>query len=270
MPCAGCPHHPARRGAPWAVERGEGLGEHGEAVVLGAGLGLGPGPRGGRCRVADGGQDVAGVVQLGPRRRRRLRAPDAGPAPLDAQRLGRSRRQLAYTARQFGTAPVPGGAVHVVAGQAQFGVRGQEVEVVREGIQALAVGRLRPVVVIVLVLGGVGPADHEEQPGVGPLLGQRATRDAPRLGEASRPKVPLRLPVRGHDLFVLGLHGFPTPDESADRSIRFGAQLSPGEEARSRAFGRRWDAEGAGDRGRVDAGDAAAAEQRRGDGEMRI
>ncbi|XUM02444.1 hypothetical protein ACQ86F_02210 [Streptomyces venezuelae ATCC 10712] len=143
----------------------------------------------GRLRRRGGGQRVDDVVTLHPGGRgssARRGGQDVGRRVGPAQ-LRRVRRQLPEPLQQDGAATVPSGPVQGVGAQTEFGVPGEEIEVVGEGVEGPAEDPLGLVVVVVLVLGHVRAGEGEEERRLGPFRLQGRLRGLTRL----------RVPARG-------------------------------------------------------------------------
>lgn len=118
--------------------------------------------------------------------------------------MGRAGSHLPQPCHQTGAAAVTGRAVEGIAAQAQFGVTGEQTEIVGEGGQTAPVDRIGPVVVIVLFLGGMGTGQHgvEGSARTEPL--QSLLRTDPGIGEPSGEQSRLGVCCR---CFRLARHG---------------------------------------------------------------
>ncbi|MFG2839940.1 hypothetical protein ACGFYE_33630 [Streptomyces zaomyceticus] len=92
------------------------------------------------------------------------------------------RSEFSQTSKEHGASGMSPRPVERVGAGAEFGVLGEQADVVREGVQALTEDPLGGVVVVVVVLGQVGAGERKEEPGVGPVGVQRGPRGGSRLG----------------------------------------------------------------------------------------
>ncbi|MFI0240928.1 hypothetical protein [Streptomyces sp. NPDC016845] len=142
------------------------------------------------------------VVALDVREGRRPE-PAAVPGHLrDPQRLRGAGGQLSQPVRRpLPARPAPR-LLHDVPGEPELGVPGEQVEIVREGVETGPVGALRLGVVVVLLLGRVSPPEDRVEPRVRPVL----VESPPCLGACLRqlPRAQQRLGA-----LVGGQHGLP-------------------------------------------------------------
>ncbi|XIG76608.1 hypothetical protein C1N81_27195 [Streptomyces sp. SGAir0957] len=130
----------------------------------------------------------------------------------DPQRLRRSGCQLRQPVRRPLTARPAPRLFHDVPGEPELGVPGEQVQVVREGVETGLVGALRLDVVVVLVLGRVGPAQDRVEPRVRPVRVEGPLCLGARLRQFPRAHQPLRVLVCGqHGLPVVLLHVWSPP-----------------------------------------------------------
>ncbi len=117
--------------------------------------------------------------------------------------------------------------VQRVGAGAEFRVPGEQTDVVREGVQAFAEDLLGGVVVVVVVLGHVSVGECEEEPGVGPVCGERAPCGGPRLGRPADGDKRVDLPPYGvtHVVIVVVQESPPLVQQAGRARPR--APLSP-------------------------------------------